>query len=493
MRARRTRVVEDGDLDRGCGSGAQDPERADGEVEHVAAAGVDRDALGQHPAQRHVRRPDAVGAQHHLVEGVAGADPNRDAGERPRHRVEVDAGAAERPARGRGHGEEPRRRDAFVGAEFAAVQARLGDRALAQQRPLGEREGPQGRRRRRARPVDAFPLLPDLQGGDRGVEGPADRVTDAAAVDLEGVVGDERGGRDRRPLRSEPDDVLARVHDPHRPSELVGERPRRGRCQRVALSAEGSAVGERRRRRLPGLAPRGVGFEVGGLDPAGGQAHAPVGARRTGQGRVVAAAGPSALHLPGPGPGVDEGFGDHPSSPDGVEGGGVGAGRQRDGDEGRVGGGVVGEAPGAERHLRSDLLRDAPFEGGAARRGVEATGRIGAPIGGGDGVDHGPPAGASTQMRGEGSIDPRGGRAIPVEQRRGAHEDARGAEAALRRAGRQERIGEPGTLMLVQSFDGGDVTSADPRRGGDARDPRRAVDEDGAAPALTLGRAPVLR
>ena len=65
------------------------------------------------------------------------------------------------------------------------------------------------------------------------------------------------------------------IDDAHR---TTGAR-RRARGPRPAtgdrrLAAEGAAVGQRRGRLAAGRAPRRVGLEVGGLDPAGGEAHA---------------------------------------------------------------------------------------------------------------------------------------------------------------------------------------------------------------------------
>ena len=81
----------------------------------------------------------------------------------------------------------------------------------------------------------------------------------------------------------------------------------------------------------------------------------------------------------------------------------------------------------------------------------------------------------------------------PRPQRRGPHDDARGAEAALRAAGRAQAVDERVAHRGIEALDRGDRSARDPRDRRDARDPRLAVDEHRAAPALSLRRAPVLR
>ena len=80
-----------------------------------------------------------------------------------------------------------------------------------------------------------------------------------------------------------------------------------------------------------------------------------------------------------------------------------------------------------------------------------------------------------------------------VEQGLGAHEDARGAEAALQGAGGGEGVGEAVALVVAEPLEGGDRPARDPLEAGLARDLGLAVDEHGAATALARRRAAVLR
>src|SRR4051794_5176758 len=74
-----------------------------------------------------------------------------------------------------------------------------------------------------------------------------------------------------------------------------------------------------------------------------------------------------------------------------------------------------------------------------------------------------------------------------------AQDDARGAEAALAGTGGAEGIGPRLSLGVRQAVDGGDRPAGHPPGRRDAGDPRRAVDQHRAAPALALGTAPILR
>ena len=60
------------------------------------------------------------------------------------------------------------------------------------------------------------------------------------------------------------------------PALLVGQPARQGRHRRAALAAERAAVGERRRRHPPGIAPTGVGLEIGGLHPRRAERERPL-------------------------------------------------------------------------------------------------------------------------------------------------------------------------------------------------------------------------
>ncbi len=95
---RLVRVVDDRDVDRRHVLGADDAERTDGEVVHLARRRVDGERLGAHPAQRHVRGADRVGPQHRLVERIAGRDADFDSGRARRYR-DRDARARRRSRR----------------------------------------------------------------------------------------------------------------------------------------------------------------------------------------------------------------------------------------------------------------------------------------------------------------------------------------------------------------------------------------------------------
>jgi len=73
-----------------------------------------------------------------------------------------------------------------------------------------------------------------------------------------------------------------------------------------------------------------------------------------------------------------------------------------------------------------------------------------------------------------------------------ATQDAGGAEPALAGAGGEERGDEAVPNAGVEAIDGGDGPTCDPAQGGDTGNPGRAIDQYGAAPALTLGTASVL-
>ena len=83
--------------------------------------------------------------------------------------------------------------------------------------------------------------------------------------------------------------------------------------RRVDLAAERAAVGQRRDRLAAGLAPRGVGLEVGRLDPRRAQGDGPVAGgqleRRARLGRRA-----PALHLAGRAPGLGQRLADRPAA-----------------------------------------------------------------------------------------------------------------------------------------------------------------------------------
>ena len=114
----RAGVVDDLDVDRRRVLGAQDAERPDGEVVHVAGLGIDGQTLGQHPPQRHVRGADRIGPEHDPVERITGGDAHVDPGDPP-GLVALDACARERAAR---------RRDTRCRATPRAREGRRGAR-----------------------------------------------------------------------------------------------------------------------------------------------------------------------------------------------------------------------------------------------------------------------------------------------------------------------------------------------------------------------------
>ena len=185
--------------------GPQDAEGADREVVHLAVV-VDGDALGRHPAQRHVGGAGAVGAQHDLVERVARSHPRRGRCRRRRSRRL----GRRRPSSGRPRAPSPPRAPARSTTASAQPAARRSDR------------------RRRAGDVD---LLDHQPGGDRGdgrgdARG-ADHPEDAGAVGV--------GAR-------------------RRPAGASGRGARRPRGRAAPAPAGRAGRPARGRRRRPGLA-----------------------------------------------------------------------------------------------------------------------------------------------------------------------------------------------------------------------------------------------
>src|SRR5438093_10216601 len=101
----------------------------------------------------------------------------------------------------------------------------------------------------------------------------------------------------------------------------------------------------------------------------------------------------------------------------------------------------------------------------------------------------GAPPRATAEVGQEGTVHV--GRALGL-QRCQPHDDPWRAEPALAGAGGAEGAGPGPPLVVSQALDRGDAAPGHPPGRRDARDPRRAVDEHGAATALTLGAAPVL-
>ena len=174
-------------------------------------------------------------------------------------------------------------------------------------------------------------------------------------------------------------------------------------------------------------------------------------------------------------------------APHGLDRRRVGLGRSRYRDERVARRGVVGEPAPAERYRRIDALRDAALELRTRRgRGQIAAG---APYRGRRGFQrfvHRAPTRAPAEVRSQRPIE-RGRRAaaarITIPGVQNPHCDPPVATNAAR-----DRV----TRVGVESFHRRHRPARDARGRGDARDPRVAVDEHGAAAALALRRAAVL-
>ena len=317
---------------------------------------------------------------------------------------------------------------------------------------------------------------------------------DASVHDHRAVVPPGHRG-DRRPLRPEAHDVFARVDDAHRATGGVGELAGRGRRRRRRLAAERAAVGQRRRGLAAGRAPGRVGLEVGGLDPAGGEAHA---ARHRLRELERRHRDPRWCGDPAPcprAPAPPAGSRPRPSP-----------GRPRLVGRGR--GSRAGEGPrparrGARRRRRTRRRPGARRDRPAARAPPSSPARRGGgvEIAFAEHARPGAPSIASYTV------------CHPVHRHRCA---ARARSKSTRRvlpwasaAATRTRIPgvqnphcepprrhEPGREVVahrgVEPVDGRHRPAVDARRGRDAGDARFAVDQDRAAPALALGRAPVL-
>ena len=205
----------------------------------TVAVGVDRQALGGHPAQRHVRGADGVGAQHDLVERLAAAHPHRARG----RRAATD-------------GRRPSPRPAVVTVSGPSPSDGQQHRRLG---PAGGAERGRGGRARRRRPRRPRP------GRERRADGVGDAAVRATCTTPvpSGRNPAASGGR-LGPRRTQ--SSRASRTRTARPCSSA-RRPGRGRRHRGGLAAEGAAVGQRAGRLAAGPAPAGVGLEVGGLDP----------------------------------------------------------------------------------------------------------------------------------------------------------------------------------------------------------------------------------
>ena len=233
-RARRPRRREDRDAHRRHVAGADDAERPDRQVVHLAGFGIDRDRLGEHPAQRHVHRADRVRPQHDLVERITGrrrrtstrreragrrlsistrrARRRRARASSVTTRSTVDTGHSSAPATSTACSAKPAARSS--GPTGGPGDVELGPRRphLARRTTVGQHASSLARHARR-----------------RPRSRPRRRATTAVAA---------IGGR----FGPEPHDVFARVHDPHRFAELIRE-------LRAAAATRASAPCRRTRRR----------------------------------------------------------------------------------------------------------------------------------------------------------------------------------------------------------------------------------------------------
>ena len=262
---------------------------------------------------------------------------------------------------------------------------------------------------------------------------------------------------------------------------LVGQPTGVGRHRRLRLSPERAAVGQGRCGLATGLAPGGVGLQVGGLDPRRAQGEVPV-AVGQGQGRLRLHGGASTLDLARGLAGLGQG------GPHGVAPSHVRYGHQR-----IAGRSVVGEAAGPGRHVGPDPLWPAALQLGPTGGGGEVSGRNGGAQPDGRLVD-GAPARAPAEVGGQGPVH----RGLVGEVHALApgafqpHDDAGRAEAALAGPGGAEGVGPGVTVGPVESLQGRHRTAHHPPGGRHAGHAGATVDQHRAAAALALGAAAVL-
>ena len=294
-------------------------------------------------------------------------------------------------------------------------------------------------------------------------------------------------GGDRRALGPEAHGVLP---GPAAPAPAArARRPGGGRRghRRRRLAPEGTAVGQRRGRLTPGLAPRGVGLQVGRLDPRRAQGQVPV---AVGHGSRAAPARP---WCGGPAPcpaagGPRPGSRPRPSRP-----------RRRARPPARRPG------RGRRRSRRAPSATSGPTRWGAppssaARRAAASRSRSPAARPAPDdatarGLEDGAPAGAPAEVGGQGPVDrrlvgqadalapgaPRGARRCPGVQN--PHWLAPVAQKASAQASRSAGS---------RPVQGGHRPTGDPAGRGHAGHAGCAVDQHRAAAALALGAAAVL-
>ena len=265
---------------------------------------------------------------------------------------------------------------------------------------------------------------------------------------------------------------------------LISQRAgRRGRL-RTELGSECAAVGQRTGGFASGYAPRGVGLQVGRLDPGGADLCVPVAVRdvkwRDRRSRSTPARNLSS-HLPGRGRGVAH----RPSTT-----------TVRHRHQRSLGNRVGSKSAPTQNHLGTHGLGSPTLKGGSTS-GRTAVGihrrrqTVGLPR-----FEDRLPASAPAEVSVQGPGRPVSvrdpGVVRPGSQPGKTDHDARGAEPTLAPSGGTERLGPRRADLRVQTVEGGDCPSTDPAGRGYARDPGLAVDQHRAATALALRAAPVL-
>ena len=439
----------------------------------LAGVGIDREPFARHPAERHVRGADRVGAQHDLVERIAGRERHVDAA-RPCRARRATARARARAAR---------RHDVDVVDRARPRRASPAPRA---RRRAGRRSPAD--RARRPRSSARRTSTPGGVGHTRGAPAPRATTPSISTTPSRATATAAIGGRfgPRRTTSSR--EYTTRTARPKR-SASSRAAPRRGR---VRLAAERAAVRERRRGLAPGLAPRRVGLEVRGLDPLRRELHAtrrarghPVEQRRA---RVDRRA--PALHLARRGPAPRAATRRRPSA----------GPRPRPHRRSSPAGAAPRRARRAARcRRRTARRRAARRDRRAARRPPRA--RPAAPAASRSRADRRRSARRprSRRARSANRCTGTGARratrstvARPARPRTASRSPACRSRTAIRRSRRTRRRARRGAGASSPSI----VVTARPSTratGRHARDARLTVDEHRAATALALRRAPVLR
>ena len=462
--------------------------------------GVDGERLGEHPPERHVRGTDAVGAQHDLVERIAGGDADVDALDRARRRIDRHSGARQR------------RRPAPARTCRAAPTPRA-------RRPRSRPARPPPRR---ARPRAARPARPSRpRAARRSSAGPARRRAPTGPARAPGTARAARGGTARccpptRPSRW----THVRRRAPR--SRPIGGRfgPRRTtssreyttRTVRPRRSASSRAAAGARDAAFPPNAPP-LASGVAGSPP--GTHHDASGSRYAGSTQLVASRTPPgtaggavsggrvdcgrapALHLARGRPRLVERVGHDPEQSRGLDARRGRAGRAGDGHERVARRGVVGEPAVAERHVAAPTCWATPPSSAARRR---AAVEVAAHEGQGcqpRGRARSPRTPSAIRCTGRGAR--RGARSRSV---RVARPLPRSAAARTTMPGVQNPHCEPPVATNARTSDSRSAgsspstvvtcRSATRAAGRDARHAWIAVDQHGAAPALALRRAAVL-